>query len=288
MTYISKCDLIVYDLHSGNPEDVQLALDAMNKPRPDDDASQEKTIILISSLLAWDSTPRNLEEVRSPQDIEEEEEQARKEAEAAAAAEAKAKAALEVKSNGEDGEAGSAGDGEAQSPSKAEPSEVLSGKGDGEAAGEDGGEGGDGEANEANEEEEKVEEPEPVVEVKRPKRKKYIHHPFTEGDYQKRKASAEYAKIKEVEDRVLTFKKEGVRTFVISAGVLYGLGEAIFNHHFERAWKQDPQKLPIVGEGKNFVPTIHVKDLARMVKKIFEAPPETKYIFGIDNTKRPT
>lgn len=25
-----------------------------------------------------------------------------------------------------------------------------------------------------------------------------------------------------------------------------------------------------------------------MVKKIFEAPPETKYIFGIDNTKRPT
>ena len=73
MTYISKCDLIVYDLHSGNPEDVQLALDAMNKPRPDDDPGQEKTIILISSLLAWDSTPRNLEEVRSPADIEEEE-----------------------------------------------------------------------------------------------------------------------------------------------------------------------------------------------------------------------
>ena len=72
MTYISKCDLIVYDLHSGNPEDVQLALDAMKKPRPDDDPGQEKTIILISSLLAWDSTPRNLEEVRSPQDIKEE------------------------------------------------------------------------------------------------------------------------------------------------------------------------------------------------------------------------
>jgi len=37
MTYISKCDLVVYDLHSGNPEDVTLALDAMNKPRVDDD-----------------------------------------------------------------------------------------------------------------------------------------------------------------------------------------------------------------------------------------------------------
>ena len=120
------------------------------------------------------------------------------------------------------------------------------------------------------------------------KRKRYLHHPFTESDYLKRKASSEYARIKEVEDRVLQFKKENVKTFVISAGVLYGAGEAIFNHHFERAWKQDPEKLPVIGEGKNHLPTIHVKDLARMVKKIFEAPPETKYIFGIDNTKKPT
>ena len=73
MTYISKCDLIVYDLHSGNPEDVQLALDAMSKPKVDDDPEQEKIIILISSLLAWDATARNLEEIRSPADIEAEE-----------------------------------------------------------------------------------------------------------------------------------------------------------------------------------------------------------------------
>jgi hypothetical protein len=71
MTYISKCDLVVYDLHSGNPEDVTLALDAMNKPRVDDDPAQEKILILISSLLAWDSTPRNLEEIRSPEDAAE-------------------------------------------------------------------------------------------------------------------------------------------------------------------------------------------------------------------------
>ena len=160
------------------------------------------------------------------------------------------------------------------SPSKLE---ALSGDG----AGDDAAAAGDDAA--AAAEEEKAEEA-PVA----PKRKKYLHHPFTENDYAKRRASSEYAKIKEVEDRVLNFKKENVKTYVISAGVLYGLGEAIFNHHFERAWKQDPQKLPIVGEGKNFVPTIHVKDLARMVKKLFEAPPEQQYIFGIDNTKKPT
>jgi len=87
---------------------------------------------------------------------------------------------------------------------------------------------------------------------------------------------------------VLNFKKEGVKTYVISAGVLYGQGEAIFNSHFKNSWKQDPQKLPIVGEGNNLVPTIHVTDLARMTKKIFESQPERQYIFGIDNTKKPT
>lgn len=122
-----------------------------------------------------------------------------------------------------------------------------------------------------------------------PKRKKYLHLPFSEADYKNRAAGEEYAKIKEIEDLVLEFKKEGVKTYVISAGVLYGMGEAIFNLHFKKAWLQDPQKLPIVGEGRNLVPTIHVKDLARMVKKIYETKPESHpYIFGIDNTKRPT
>lgn len=36
------------------------------------------------------------------------------------------------------------------------------------------------------------------------------------------------------------------------------------------------------------MPTIHVTDLARMVKKVAESKPERPYIFGIDNTKKPT
>lgn len=95
----------------------------------------------------------------------------------------------------------------------------------------------EGEAEAAAEEEAKSEEPEipPPAPVR--KKKRFLHYPFTEKDYLKRRASSEYAKIKEMEDLVLNFKKENVKTYVISAGVLYGLGEAIFNHHFERAWK---------------------------------------------------
>lgn len=172
------------------------------------------------------------------------------------------------------------GDGEEGGNDDEDDAEVLSG---GKKGANKDGDDEDAEDQEEDEVEEEEEQPKPAA------RKRYLHHPFTEKDYLKRRASGEYARIKEVEDRVLNFKKEGVKTYVISAGVLYGLGESIFNHHFERAWKQDPEKLPIIGEGKNFVPTIHVKDLARMVKKISEAPPaEQQYIFGIDNTKKPT
>jgi len=36
------------------------------------------------------------------------------------------------------------------------------------------------------------------------------------------------------------------------------------------------------------LPTIHVKDLAGMVKKVYESKPERKYIFAVDNNKKPT
>ena len=167
---------------------------------------------------------------------------------------------------------------EAEPP--AEPSEENASEKEGEE-GEEEKEGEEGE----EEQEEELNEPEAP---KPKKRKRYLHHPFTEADFTKRACSEEYACIKEVEDMVLSFKRENVKTYVISAGVLYGQGESIFNSHFKKAWLQDPEKLPVVGEGKNLVPTIHVTDLARMVKKIFESPPERQYIFGIDNTKKPT
>jgi hypothetical protein len=67
--------LIVYDLHSGNPLDVKMALDALGAPKGDDEAAgDEKVLILISSLLSWDATPKKLIEVRDPREIAAEEE----------------------------------------------------------------------------------------------------------------------------------------------------------------------------------------------------------------------
>ena len=68
MKYLSECDLIIYDLHSGNPKDVMLALESLKKHK----FEEEKVLILISSLMAWSGTPKKMEEVKTAEQIAEE------------------------------------------------------------------------------------------------------------------------------------------------------------------------------------------------------------------------
>jgi hypothetical protein len=39
--------------------------------------------------------------------------------------------------------------------------------------------------------------------------------------------------LRQFEDMVLNFKKENIKTYVICAGILYGVGETVFKSHFE-------------------------------------------------------
>ena len=69
-----------------------------------------------------------------------------------------------------------------------------------------------------------------------PKPKQYAHLPYQEDDYKLRIPGPEYEEIKRIEDEILEFKKENVKTYVISSGIMYGKGESIFNNHFKKAW----------------------------------------------------
>lgn len=222
----------MYDLHSGNPEDVQTALKALSKQTEEGEGG-DKVLVLISSLLAWDATPKKLQEIRDPADVEAEELAKRLAEEEIARLEAEAN-----KSHKDD-------DNKSRRSSSSSSSEKKP-KAMGKKASIDSSKVSSVGAlvlDQSTEEvplvEEVVEEieeiPEPV-EVIVPKRKKFIHHAFTEADFQMRQATSEYAAIKKAEDDVLNFKKEGVKTYVISAGVLYGKGESIFNSHFKKAW----------------------------------------------------
>jgi adenylate kinase len=68
-----------------------------------------------------------------------------------------------------------------------------------------------------------------------------------------------------------------LRAHVICSGLIYGNGEAndCFYEFFRRAWislHPELAALPVIGDGKNFLPTIHVRDLARFVVALTEEP----------------
>ena len=74
MKYLSECDLIIYDLHSGSPQDVTLALEALRKYKPEE--GDEKVLIVISSLMAWQGTPKKVAESGGAADLEAEKKKA--------------------------------------------------------------------------------------------------------------------------------------------------------------------------------------------------------------------
>lgn len=154
MQYLAKCDLIVYDLHFGNPNDVLLALKALEKPAAEgEERPTETVLILISSLLAWDRTPKNMQEIVPPSE-------ARKRAEEAAE---RLKEQEEKKIVAEDDDPkDEADEDEDQEKKEQDEDDVI---------------------------EKVVAAPvqKMVPEVKNKKSKnKFVHHPFTEADYLKR------------------------------------------------------------------------------------------------------
>jgi adenylate kinase len=248
MKYISEWDVIIYDLHSGNPRDIDLALGAFEKYKIEEE-SEGKVLILISSVAVWKNTEPKLVEVKPdlPPEAEGEGEEAKKEGEGE-----------EDKKEGEGEEKEENNKAEGENP-----------QGEGEEA--------EGEGKEGEGENEKEELPPP----------EFRNEPYTEIEYSMRNPPEEYEKIKELEDKILELNKQGLRTYVVWSGIIYGSGETetVFNDKFKSAWLQNPHYLPYVEDGENRIPTIHVVDLARLVKKVYETKPDHKYIFAIDNTE---
>ena len=59
MKYFMQCDVILFDLHSGDPHDYKLALKALEKAK---ELDEEKVLIIISSLMVWNNTPPKMKE----------------------------------------------------------------------------------------------------------------------------------------------------------------------------------------------------------------------------------
>ena len=89
---------------------------------------------------------------------------------------------------------------------------------------------------------------------------------------------------------------KNIRVHVVCSGLPYGHGEAndVFYEFFRRAWLSlhpDLASLPVIDSGNNNLPTIHVKDLARIVKYLSsEAATLVKkqYLIAVDECMKST
>ena len=134
---------------------------------------------------------------------------------------------------------------------------------------------------EKKEEEEKKENEEGEGEAKEPKKILY----FKEKDFIKRIPSPKFYNEKMVETLALANTNPNLKTYIVCPGFIYGCGEDLFYDYFKMCWLEIPGKLPIIGKGKNTIPTIHIKDLVSLIRRVIETKPKNKYIFGVDHTK---
>ena len=144
------------------------------------------------------------------------------------------------------------------------------------------------EENQLEEIEEEEDESQKNLEEKEPEKPKIKTFYYKESEYQKRIPNSKYFYYKILETAALSNKNPKVKTYVICPGFIYGCGEDFFFDYFRLAWMGHLNYIPIIGEGDNFLPTIHILDLIQVIKRVIDRKPNQKYIFACDRTKNPT
>ena len=111
---------------------------------------------------------------------------------------------------------------------------------------------------------------------------------YKESEFNKRIPNSKYFYYKILETLALSKINSKLKSYVICPGFIYGCGEDIFFDYFREAWKGSLEYMPILGDGDNHIPTIHILDLIHTIKRIINLKPDINYIFACDKTKNPT
>lgn len=124
-----------------------------------------------------------------------------------------------------------------------------------------------------------------------------------ESNWKLRKSSPRYKGVRLLETSLLALARGeagapgAVTPAVVAPGVMYGNGENDFHHLFKAAWMHAGEEakadggaaafegLPLVGEGKNLIPTLHVFDLVSILRMLLDAPQQAadqQYFVAVD------
>ena len=111
---------------------------------------------------------------------------------------------------------------------------------------------------------------------------------YKESEFNKRVPNSKFFYYKILETLALSKINPKLKAYVICPGFIYGCGEDIFFDYFRESWRGTLEYMPILGEGENHIPTIHILDLIHTIKRVISLKPEIDYIFACDKTKNPT
>ncbi|NWQ87624.1 KAD7 kinase, partial [Burhinus bistriatus] len=109
--------------------------------------------------------------------------------------------------------------------------------------------------------------------------------PFTDEDYLRRKSHPNFMDHINAEKLVLKLgktNKHKFSTYVVASGHQYGAGEGLLHYFFKIGWLSETPAIPVFGDGNNFIPTIHVLDLAAVLQNIADHRPRSHYILAVD------
>ncbi|XP_062266709.1 adenylate kinase 7a [Platichthys flesus] len=111
---------------------------------------------------------------------------------------------------------------------------------------------------------------------------------ITEQEFRRRRPHRNFKSHNNLEKLVLKLgkeKKSKLTGYVVGSGLQYGMGENLFHYFFKVSWLMTMPKVPIFGDGKNYIPMIHVYDLGGVIHNIIEQTPKPKYILAVDDSK---
>uniref|UniRef100_A0A3B4H6I2 Adenylate kinase 7-like n=1 Tax=Pundamilia nyererei TaxID=303518 RepID=A0A3B4H6I2_9CICH len=110
--------------------------------------------------------------------------------------------------------------------------------------------------------------------------------PFTDAIFWSRRAHPNFERHIDLEKRVVKMGKtvslQLFSTYVVAAGLQYGMGEQIFHYFFKKSWLGEDG--PVFGDGENIVPTIHIHDLASVVCSVIQHQPRPYYLLAVDDS----
>uniref|UniRef100_A0A4W5N5E9 Adenylate kinase 7a n=1 Tax=Hucho hucho TaxID=62062 RepID=A0A4W5N5E9_9TELE len=111
--------------------------------------------------------------------------------------------------------------------------------------------------------------------------------PLTEDDYRRKRHHPNFKEHTNAEKTVLKLgktKKSKLSSYVVAAGVQYGMGENLLHYFFKTSWLGEFARVPVFGPGTNVIPTIHVNDLAGVIQNVIDHKPKIHYFIAVDDS----